>query len=78
MQCGILDAISKKHFRYSLFVKRIIAIDGTTSLFGLGQTIISLAIITLFVSSEASIGGISYQKRFKSSIYCRTQCWHKT
>ena len=39
VQCGILNAISKKHFHYSLFVKRIIAIEGTTSLFGLGQTI---------------------------------------
>ena len=37
---GILNAMSKKHFRYSLFVKRIIAIEGTTSLFGLGQTIV--------------------------------------
>ena len=39
--CGILNAISKNHFCYSLFVKRIIAIEGTTSLFGLGQTIVA-------------------------------------
>ena len=44
VQCGILNAISKKHFRYSLFVKRIIAIEGTTSPFGLGQTITTLSV----------------------------------
>ena len=41
VQCGILNAISKKskkHFHCSLFVKRIIAIEGTTLLFGLGHT----------------------------------------
>ena len=38
VQCGILNAISKKHLRYSLFGKKIIAIEGTTLLFGLGQT----------------------------------------
>ena len=27
MQCGIFNAISKKNFRYSRFVKRIIAIE---------------------------------------------------
>ena len=42
VQCGILNATSNRHFRYSLFVKRIIAIEDTTSLFGLGQTIDNL------------------------------------
>ena len=35
---------------------------------------INLAIMTLFMFSEASTGRISYQKRFKSS---RTQYWYK-
>ena len=58
VQCGILNAISKKHFRCSLFVKRIIAIEGTTSLFGLGQTIET----SEFSSSTKSVNGFgSYQ-----------------
>ena len=37
----------------------------------------SLTVIKLFMFSEALIGGISYQKRFKSCTFCRTQCWYK-
>ena len=35
MQCKILNAISRKHFRYSLFVKRIIAIEAQLYFLGL-------------------------------------------
>ena len=35
--CGYFNAISEKHLRYQLFVKRIIAIEA--QLFGLGRTI---------------------------------------
>ena len=35
MQCGIFNAISKKHFRYSRFVKRIIAIEALLYFLGL-------------------------------------------
>ena len=35
----ILIAISEKHLHYSLFVRRIIAIESTTLLFGLSRTI---------------------------------------
>ena len=38
---------------------------------------ISFAIITLFMFSEASIGGIFYQPRFKSSTFCQTWCLYK-
>ena len=51
VQCGILNAISKKHFPYSLFVKRLIAVEGTTLLFGLGQT---LALIVLSKRSKSN------------------------
>ena len=34
-------------------------------------------LITLYMFSEASIGGIFYRKRFKSSTLCRAQCWYK-
>ena len=38
-QCGYFNAISENRLRYSLFVKRIIAIEAQLYFFGLGQTI---------------------------------------
>ena len=35
VQCGMFNAISKKHFRYSQFVKRIIAIEAQLHFLGL-------------------------------------------
>ena len=67
VQCGILNAISKKHFRYSLFFKRIIAIDGTTSLFELDQ------IIVIIVSSNVLHYSSLLQKviwRCSTSLLC--------
>ena len=81
VQCGILNAISKKHFLYPLFVKRIIAIEGTTSLFGLGQTIefmryhlaVAYCIIILAVYStgcyDKCLKNGEYQKLFSGTIY---------
>ena len=37
--CGYFNAISEKHLLYSLFVKRIIAIEAQLYFLGLGQTI---------------------------------------
>ena len=55
VQCRILNAISKKRFRYSLFVKRIIAIEDTTSLFGLGQTLVFVILAVNWWRIELSI-----------------------
>ena len=43
VQCGIFNAISKKNFRYSRFVKRIIAIEAQLYFLGLvNWTIVSM------------------------------------
>ena len=60
VQCGILNAISKTHFRYSLFVKRIIVIEGTTSLFGLGQTITPLRHALAFVLCPEPLTSVEF------------------
>ena len=52
--CGYFKAFSKKHLRYSLFVKRIIAIEAQLYFFGLGQTIEWRFNISIGVSSDHS------------------------
>ena len=50
--CGYFNAIAEKHLRYSLFVKRIIAIKHTTLLFGLGRTIGNILQNLLVLAAE--------------------------
>ena len=67
VQCEILSAISKKHCRYSLRVKTIIATEGTTLLFGLGQTAVKSfesCLFLLFLCTRFKAGNVILIVRF--------------